>query len=249
MINAHREEILIGRLTCGLNDLGGSIAKVPAVGERIESQVRFDEIVGCFGFPIVCEYDRVGIARVSQGDISYFGQSQSVAQPFVASKKEGLVGQDGTTDRKAKLIALELRLVLLQEVALSIVHDRVKKVCPIQIVVAMEIKECPMELVASRAGGNIDDSTQGPTKFRAVGSDFYLKLLDRIHPQGHARHAAGQLVVNALDIRTIQQYLVGLVAGSSNREALCKTALETVPAAAAVDTGNQSGELTEIPTI
>ena len=89
--------------------------------------------------------------------------------PLIASEEEELVLQNRSTQRSAKLIALQI--VSLQG----------KEVSSVERVIAHKLKRVAMQLIRARLGDRVDLAARSPAAARSgAAADFHLKLLERI---------------------------------------------------------------------
>ena len=162
------------------NSFRSTIEKIDTPGsrERPKSQIRCHLWDGCLGCPVLCEYNGKRIAGVSDGDHRELRLTLAFPQAFVSCEKEGLVGDDGSSQRESELIPFELRRIAANG---GILWVQVEGITGVQIVIAVKIKQGAMQLIAAGFGDDVDHPAGRTPELRSIGRGLNPKLLHRLH--------------------------------------------------------------------
>ena len=145
------------------------------------------------------------------------GRRQALSKPFIISKNERLVLNDGTSCGGPELRAVEWRNLW-----------PVKIVARVKDAVAIEEESGPMKLICARLGDCINHCARGSTVFRSVPSRNHGKFLHRIYAQIQSGRAARCGVGIVIDCEAVQAVRVLVRAMARIRQLVTKAAVALV---------------------
>ena len=122
--------------------------------------------------------------------------SLALAEAFVITKDENPILPDRPSGRPAELVAAERRF--LEAVGIF------KKIGGVQRAVAQELIHASVKLIGARARNRVDDAARSEAVLRGIVAGQDRELLDRIHTQVLAQHAARPGVGVVIDDHAVQ---------------------------------------------
>ena len=182
MIDAPHRIVLVGRPRVDAPVLAARRAERGAIRHRVRIEPRADRRV----------HRAVPRRRRRHGkDVR---EPEALVQPFVGGEEERLVADHRPAGREAELIALERRLLHVEEV------PRVERV------VAVELERRSVQRVGARLSGGIDHAARVVAVLRAEAVGQHLELANGLDAEDVARRAPGlaELIVQVRPVEREQ---------------------------------------------
>jgi hypothetical protein len=233
VVDPDGEEVVARDAVRGADELGRPATQVPAVRageevyERAASRVHGDVAGG-----------QDAEACVVVGDDRDARDALELAQPLVAAEEEGLVLDDRAAEGEAELVAPELRLPVVEEVA------------RVQVVVAQELEDRPVEGVGAGLGDGEEDAPGGAAVLGAVAVGEHPELFDGLDADEQPLGAARRVVERVVECRPVELEEVLAGARARDREARAAPRVGRLRARAAVDhAGLEQDELRHVAPV
>src|SRR5262249_51459377 len=207
MIDPGNAVALESLASSGKNVLAG-IACDGAVGLREKRQIRphggTDRDAHGLRARGIAEYR--AIARVGRKGERDVRQSFDFAQLLIIRKKEGLVPGDRSSQRTAELIAVERRLLRVEEVA------------RVELAVAQKLKNASVKLVRARLKNGGHHAAGGSSILRRILVGQDAEFADRFHAEIHVQSAARAGVGVVVHHQAVDQKDIARGPAAGNRE-------------------------------
>src|SRR5262245_8551822 len=191
VVYAPGEKIFVVQIRSRGNVLSGSVAEVAPVRERDQIQIPRDRRVDN-------DFSQPRNVAVASGGVRNNGlicDSQPLPQAFVTGQEKSPVPRNRPTDDAPELVTGKMRNLLI---------SRIEKVFGVEGAVPHELERRTMPLVVTGARDCADNAARAAPVFGAVAVGQHAELLQSVHTQQQARHAARRVVVAVVDVRLVQ---------------------------------------------